>query len=255
MEASKPVKKENHAVTIHPRYRISAAQLTELQLPGRWEGFTSSQHGCNADTPYLDLNYDGEDLRVEEIVEQRKIDLDKVDPGLYFLAGLCLEQQPTEYETFASYEASLKWERDGSLTWQNPKGQYEGGKVWKLDRSLSNANQLRWISEEGGGKLPEIFFWRRVPDTPVPDIHRHDNNVLWYHGVHKMLGELKDELLDIVDELKYRTKVAMDQKFKKKVCPSQSHIGLPNLIDTNRHVNLLGTKAGIGVKPLTAKQN
>lgn len=197
-EASKPPQKENNPAfhrsltdpTSNRSYRKLAKRLRELQLPGRWEGFRSSQRDCSEETPYFDMTFDGRQLSVEEKVEVEQ-QAENMNPLTFFIDGLSFKQPPTEYKTRASYEAQLMMQHDGSLTWQNPHGQHEGGKVWKLDVKRSNADKLRWICEvDSPGKLPEVFFWRRVPDVPISEVHQHGNNDSCWHGPAKMLRRL-----------------------------------------------------------------
>lgn len=159
---------------------------------------------------------------MKEIAEAEPAEAE-VAPMDSFLTGVFGKPDTTKYKTLASYTARLRWEPDGSLTWQNPHGRQQGGKVWKLDGSRSNADRLRWICEEGGpGKIQEVpvFFWRRVPDTPLPAVDRQDS---CWHGVHRMLCKL------LAQGGRQNERKVIESSF------SQSHSGLPNLLGISRN--------------------
>jgi len=210
---------------------------------------------------------------VEEKVE---VELEEENINLLtcFLDGLSLKQAPIEYKTKAAYEARFMMEHDGSLTWQNPHGHYEGGKVWKLDIRRSDADKLRWICEvDSPGKLPEVFFWRRVPEVPTPEVHLHGNNVLCWHGLNKMLHKL----LQRGGRAENKASMCSDSSEDCDVVGcSPSHSALPNLLGKRDQIkvgsrnvmvvgsspkllNLLGdsskrTKASIEKKPVGSEK-
>eukprot|EP00746_Dinoflagellata_sp_MGD_P161035 gnl/MRDRNA2_/MRDRNA2_88054_c0_seq1.p1 gnl/MRDRNA2_/MRDRNA2_88054_c0~~gnl/MRDRNA2_/MRDRNA2_88054_c0_seq1.p1 ORF type:complete len:253 (-),score=33.34 gnl/MRDRNA2_/MRDRNA2_88054_c0_seq1:682-1440(-) len=222
------------------KYQISAARFYELQLRGKWEGFRLAQRDCSKETPHLDLIYDGKDLSVKEIaeVETRPEEINLWD---CIVGGFFMDPEPNIYKTHASYNAWVKWEQDGSLTWQSPHGYHEGGKVWKLDRARSDQDRLRWICEN------DVFFWRRVPDTAAQGTH----DSCW-HGVYKMLhkqliqwsgcneinsdaaGHMQSlgKLPNLLSSSRHHTKMRIDPK---QVNHSPNNSGLPNLLGKCRH--------------------
>lgn len=220
------------------KHHISAAQFRELRLLGQWEGFSLSQ---SYETSHLHLMYDGQDLSVEEVVE-RGVEPEEMSLLDHALSGFLMNHEPIIKETLTSYKARLTWEHDGSLTWQSPHGVRAGCKVWKLDGSRSNENQLRWISEEG------VFFWHRVPDAPVPDAHRLDNLSSCWQGVYAMLpsvsiilgfqrgkhGASNTDVLDRLDGLLKKR----DQLKPNRADKLQSRSELPWLRKRSDHLKL-----------------
>lgn len=232
------VSRENRTAITNPRYQVSAAQLRELEVPGRWLGFRLSQKDFE-NVPILDLQYDGKILTVKEKKEINP-EPEKIDPLEEFVNGFLMKPTGAEYKTCASYESRLTWKHNGLLTWENPTGCHEGGMVWKLDRMRSTTNELRWVSEEvEGGRFlgVSVFFWHRVPDLP-----RHDNNVLWWHGIAKMLQNFLDGQ-DRHDNEKV-SKISGSSRACNAAEKLQSHHGLPNLLGSRR----VHMKAGIDVK-------
>lgn len=226
VHGDKSAQKENDVAILHPRCRMSAVHFSELQLKGRWTGVRLS-HDYGDQTPCLRLAYDGKHLQVEEGIEEEKAG----SPLEEFVDGFFMKPKAVEYKTTMSYKASLTWESDGSVTWQNPIGYHEGGKVWKLDRMRSSLNELCWHSEEDG--LISVLFWRRVPDVRTSNDPWHKNNVLWWHGIDRVLRELWNQSDDYDEEIRLTT--SQSSAAACVIESLQSQGGLPNLLSQNRN--------------------
>merc|ERR1719160_2079135 len=133
------------------------------------------------------------------------------------------------------------------LTWESPPSHHEGGKVWKLDGSRSNANQLRWVCEEGG--LGNVFFWRRVPDIPVRDSPCHDNNVSCWHAIDQACRKVLFWQGGCHAD---KAQKNADSRGPCKFSSVQSHTSLPNLMGSNR---LRKTKASVDQNQTSSSKN